>query len=52
MKFISLHQLQLDKRLAHILALLAGGTLMSKHFAEMSALLYVYDIVHSVGCNK
>ena len=51
MKFIiTLYQLQLVKCLEHIL--LTGFTLMSKYFAVTSVLLYVYDIVHSVACNK
>jgi len=47
---ITLYQLQLVKRLAHIF--LACFILMSKHFAVTSVLLYVHDTVRSVSCNK
>jgi hypothetical protein len=36
--------------LVHVL--LEDGTFMLKHIRVMSVLLYVYDIVHWVGCNK
>jgi hypothetical protein len=51
MKFVmSLYQQSLVISLVYVLA--KDGIFMQKHVGVMSVLLYVYDTVHLVGCNK